>query len=55
VSAAKADSSSSELVREATYFSISLIEILTTLLEDALTLSLDFLLMTVVHCWLCTM
>ena len=51
-SAARADSSSFELVREATSSSVSLIEILTTLLEDALALPLDFLLMTVVYCWL---
>jgi len=55
VSATRADSSSPELVREATFFSVSLVEILTTLLEDALALPLDFLLVTVVRCWLSTM
>ena len=55
ISAIRADSSSLELVREATSFSVSLVEMLTTLLEDALALPLDFLLVTVVHCWLLTM
>ena len=54
MSAAKADSSSPELVREATSSSVSLVEILTTLLEEALVLPLDFLLVTVIHCWLLT-
>jgi len=54
-SAAKADSSSPELVREAKSSSVSLVEILTTLLEEALALPLDFLLVTVVYCWLLTM
>jgi len=52
VSAAKADSSFPELVREATSFSVSFVEILITLLEDALALPLDFLFVTVIHCWL---
>jgi len=51
VSATRADSSSPELVREATSFSVSLVEMLTTLLEDVLALPLDFLLVTVAHCW----
>jgi len=55
VSAAKADSSSPELVRDVTFSSVSLVEMLTTLLEDALVLPLDFLIMIVVHCWLLTM
>jgi len=55
VSAAKADSSSIELVRKATSSSVSLVEIPTTLLEDALALLLNFLFVTVVHCWLSTM
>jgi len=55
VSSAKDDSSSSELVREVTTSSVSLVEIPTTLLEDALALPLDFLLVTVIHCWLSTM
>jgi len=55
MSAAKADSSSPELVREVTSSSVSLVEILTTLLEDVLALPLDFLLVTVIHCWLLTM
>jgi len=42
VSAAKVDFSSPELVREVTSFSISLVEILTTFLEDALALPFDF-------------
>jgi len=50
VSTAKGDSSSPELVREATSSSVSLVEIPTTLLEDALDLPMDFLFMTVVHC-----
>jgi len=50
VLAAKADSYSPELVREATSSAVSLAEIPTTLLEDALALPLDFLLVTVVHC-----
>jgi len=53
--ATKADSSSPELVREATSSSVSLVEILTTLLEDTLTLLLDFLLVTVVYCRLSIM
>ena len=55
VSAIRVGSSSPELVREATSSSISLVEMLTALLEDALALSLDFLLVTVVYCWLSTM
>ena len=47
MSAVKTDSFSSELVREATSFSVSLVEIPTALLEDALALPLDFLFMTV--------
>jgi len=47
--------SSPELVREATSCSVSPVEILTTLLEDALTLPLNFLFVTVVHYWLWTM
>ena len=54
-SAAKANSSSFELVREATSSSVSLVQIPTTLLEDTLTLTLDFLLVTVVHYWLLIM
>jgi len=50
VSAAKADSSSSELVRIATPSSVSLVEMLTILLEDALAFSLDFLFVIIVHC-----
>jgi len=45
----------SRLVREVTSSSVSLVEILTTLLEDTLALPLDFLLVTVIHCWLSTM
>ena len=52
VSAAKANFSSPELVRETISSSVSLIEILTTLLEDALVLPLDFLFVTVGHYWL---
>jgi len=52
VSVAKADSSSPKLVREATSSSVSLVEIPATLLEDDLSLPLDFLFATVVHCWL---
>ena len=48
-SAVKVYFSPLELVREATSFSVSLVEILTTLLEDALALPLDFLFMTVVY------
>jgi len=55
VSVANADSSSPKQVRAATSSSVSLVEIPTILLEDALTLTLDFLLVTVVHCWLSTM
>jgi len=55
VLAAKADSSSPELVREATSSSVSLEEIFTTLLEDALALPLNFLCITVVHYWLLMM
>ena len=55
MSAAKADFLSPELVREATSFLVSIVEILTTLLEDNLALLLDFLFVTVVHCWLLTM
>ena len=47
VLAAKADSSSSELVRKATSSSVSLVEIPTTLLEDTLALPLDFLCVTI--------
>ena len=43
-------SSSSESVRESTSVSASLEEAYTTLQEDAFALSLDFLLVTVVHC-----
>ena len=39
MSATRADSSSLELVREAISFLISLVELLTTLLEDALSLA----------------
>ena len=55
MSSAKDDSSSPELVREVTTSSVSLVEIPTTLLEDTLALPLDFLLVTVIHCWLLTM
>ena len=55
VSATRVDSSSPELVREVTSSTISLIEMPTTLLEDAIALPLDFLLVTVVHCWLLIM
>jgi len=55
VSVTKADFSSPELVRDVTSSSVSLVEILTILLKDALILPLDFLLMTVVYCWLLTM
>jgi len=55
MSAGKADSSSPELVREVTSSSVSLVEIPTTLLEDALVKPLDFLFMTVIHYWLSTM
>ena len=41
-SVTKADCSSPELVREATFSSVSLVEMLTTLLEDVLALPLDF-------------
>jgi len=44
MSGAKADSSSSESVREATPFLVFLEETLTTLQEDVLALPLDFLL-----------
>jgi len=54
VSAAKVDSSSPELVREVTSSSVSLVNIPTTLLEDALALALDFLFVIVVHYWLST-
>jgi len=46
--------SSSESVREATSVSASLEEAHTTLWEKVLALPLDFLLVTVVHCWLWT-
>ena len=49
VSVVKVDSSSPELVREAMPSSISLVETLTTLLEDALAFLLDFLFVTVIH------
>jgi len=49
VSVVKADSSSPELVRKATSSSVSLVEIPTTLLENALALPLGFLFVTVVH------
>ena len=52
MSVAKADSSSPKLVREAIPSSVSLVETLTTLLEDVLAFLLDFLVVTVVHCWL---
>ena len=55
VSATRADSSSPELVREATSSSVSLLEIFTTLLKDALAFLLNFLLVIVVHYWLLTM
>jgi len=55
VRGAKADSSSPELVREATSSSVSLAEIPTTLLEDALAFLFDFLFVTVIHCWLSIM
>jgi len=55
ISAAKKDSYSPELVREATSFSVSLVEIPTTLLEDALALPLDFLCVTVVYYWVSIM
>ena len=55
VSAAKTDSSSPELVRKVTSSSVSLVEIPTILLEDALALPLDFLCVTVIHCWLSIM
>ena len=55
MSAAKADFSSPELVRKVTSPSVSLVEIPTTLLEDALALHLDFLCVTVVYCWLLIM
>jgi len=41
-----------ELMRAVTSSSVSLVEIPTTLLEDALALPLEFLLVTLVHCWL---
>ena len=47
--AAKADSYSPELVREATSSAVSLAEIPTTLLEDTLALPLDFLLVMVIY------
>ena len=50
VSAVMADYSSPELVRVATPSSVSLVEMLTTLLEDALDFLLDFMFVTVVHC-----
>ena len=49
VSAAKIDSFSPELVREALPSSVSLVETLTILLVDALAFSLDILFMMVVH------
>ena len=55
MSATRVDYSSPELVREETSSLVSLIEILTTLLEDALALLLDFLLVTIIHYWLLTM
>ena len=55
VSVVKTDSSSPELVRQATSSSAFLVEIPTTLLEDTLALPLDFLFVIVVHCWLLTM
>jgi len=55
VSAAKADSSSPKPVREVTSFLVSLVEILSALLEEALALPLDFLLVTVIYYWLLTM
>ena len=55
MSATRADSSSHELVREATSSSASLVEMLTTLLEDTLALLMDFLLVTVIYCWLLMM
>ena len=54
MSATRTESSSPELVREVVSSSISLVEIPTTLLENILALPLDFLLVTVVHCWLST-
>jgi len=53
VSAAKADSSSLELVRDTSSL-VSFVEMFTTLLEDVVALPLDFLFMTVIHCWLST-
>jgi len=55
VSVAKADSSSPELVRDTTSFSVSLVEMLTTLLEDALVLPLNFLFVKSFTYWLWTM
>ena len=55
ISAAKVNSYSAELIKEATFFSVSLVEIPITLLEDALALSLDFLCVKVVYCWLSMM
>jgi len=54
-STARTNSSSSESMREVTPSSVSFEETLITLQEDALSLSLDFLLDTVVHCWLLIM
>ena len=51
MSTAKADSFSPELMREAIPSSVSLVETLTTLLEDALAFPLDFLFVMIVHCW----
>jgi len=49
MSAAKVASLSPELVIEATSSSVSLVEILTTLFEEALVLPLDFLLVMVIY------
>ena len=51
-SAVRINSSSSESVREATFLSAFLEEAHTTLQEDALALTLDYILVTVVHYWL---
>ena len=54
-SAIKADSSSPELLREATFSLVSHVEMLTTFLKDALVFLLDFLFVIIVHCWLSIM
>jgi len=55
VSTAKANSYFPELVKSATSFSVSLVEMLTTLLEDTLALPLDFLFVIVIYRWLSIM